>query len=1081
LTYHNDLASSGVNSTETVLTPSNVNPSTFGKRFSTTVDGQGYAQPLIMTGVNITVGANQGVHDVAFVATEHDSLYAIDAVTGTILWHAVLLTAVHGGAVTSVPSGDVNSGDLSPEIGITGTPVIDPSTNTIYVEAKTKEVVGTTVNHYIHQLHAMDIGSGNEKFGGPVVIADSIGDTYVSGPTVNGTGDGSSGGTVFFDSLRQLNRPGLTLVNGTIYIAYASHGDNGPYHGWVLGYSAATLQLTAVFNTTPNGGLGGIWQSGGRLAVDAAGNLYFETGNGTFDTTLNGNGMPVNGDYGDSFVKLAVDPSSTPTMQNQNGWGLKAVDYFTPFDQSSLDSADLDLGSGGPVLLPDSGGSAAHPHLLVGAGKEGRIYLIDRDNMGHFNAGSDQIVQETSNGTISGSFDTPAFFNGSLYYVGGSNIGNPNDVGKTFSISSATLNATPTTKGPDTYSYPGSTPSISANGIINGVVWDLDTGTNQLRAYAAASYATELYTSAQAAGNRDALGSVIKFSLATVANGHVYVGNADSLVVYGLLSGVNPPPMVSGLSQSSAAEHSAGITLTVSGSQFVTNSTVDWNGSALTTTFVSSSSLQATVPASDFAFEEGTTATVTVVTPGPGGGTSGGQSFAIVDAALSATANPLSVGEGMPFSGNVASFTDGNPQAPLSDFTATIDWGDGTSTSAGMVTQPGGTGTGFVVSGSHTYTVVGRHTLIVTIHDTGGITTSPSSSVVVQPQTDLVGRINENGQWWLGTSSGSTFTNQLWDTWSPAINWVDVHTGDFNGDGHQDIVGRDSATGNWWVAQSNGSTGFINALWGNWSTAANWVDVQVGDFIGNGKTDIVGRFAQNGQWWIAQSTGSSFVNSLWATWNPNVTWVDVKVGDFDGKGKADIIGRYFQGGSWWAGISTGSSFSTTLWGQWSPAATWVDVNVGDFNGDGKDDLVGRYLQFGQWWVSLSSGSSLTNSLWATWNPNLTWVDVKIGDFAGNGMAGITGRYLQGGEWFTSVSTGSSFTTSLWGQWNPNVNWVNVQVGDFNGDGKDDITGRFQEAGSLWTAVSTGSSFTTTLWGQWSTAVTWVDVQNGFYI
>ncbi len=535
LTYHNDNVSDGENLTETLLTPANVNATSFGKLFSTTVDGQVYAEPLIVTGVNITVGSHQGVHDVAYVATEHDSLYAIDANNGTVLWHDILLTPVHGGTVTTVPNGDVNSGDISPEIGITSTPVIDLSTNTIYVEAKTKEVAGGN-NHYIHQLHAIDITNGGEKLAGPIVIADSIGDTFVSGPTVNGSGDGSSGGTVFFDALRQMNRPGLTLVSGTLYLAFASHGDNGPYHGWVLGYNASNLQPTAVFNTTPNGGLGGIWQAGGRVTVDAGGNIYFETGNGTFDTTLNASGFPVNGDYGDSFVKLAVDPNSNSTNQNINGWGLKVVDYFTPFDQANLNNGDLDLGSGAPMLLPDSVGSMAHPHLMVGAGKEGRIYLIDRDNMGHFDPNTDHVVQETNNTTITGSFDTPAYFNNAIYYVGGSNIGNPNDVGKTFSISNGTLSLSPTSQGPDSYAYPGSTPSISANGSGNGVVWDLDTGTNQLRAYNASGYNTELYTSAQAANNRDQLvGSVVKFSLPDVANGMVYVGTSSALVAYGLI------------------------------------------------------------------------------------------------------------------------------------------------------------------------------------------------------------------------------------------------------------------------------------------------------------------------------------------------------------------------------------------------------------------------------------------------------------------------------------------------------------------------------------------------------------------
>lgn len=542
LTYHNDNFSSGQNLTETILTPANVNSSTFGKLFSTSVDGQVYAQPLYMAGVNITTGGNQGTHNVVFVATEHDSLYAIDANSGTVLWKDSLLNPVHGGTVTPVPNGDVNSDDLAPEIGITATPVIDGATGTIYVEAKTKEVASDG-SHYIHQLYAISINDGSYLDGGPAVIADSIGDTYVSGPTVPGSGAGSGNGIVYFDALRQMDRPGLTEANGNIYLAFASHGDNGPYHGWVLSYNAANLQLNGVLNTTPNGTEGGIWQAGGRIAVDNNGYLYFETGNGTFDTTLNSNGMPIDGDYGDSFVKVAVDPTSTASNPNINGWGLKVVDYFTPYDQANLDNYDLDLGSGGTMLLPDSVGSSAHPHLMVGAGKEGRIYLIDRDNMGHFDPNTDHVVQETSNTTISGSFDTPAYYNGTIYYVGGSNIGNPNDVGKTFSISNGQMSLTPTSQGSDSFAYPGSTPTISANGATNGIVWTLDHGTNQLRAYSASGFNDELYTSAQAANGRDTLnGSEIKFSVPTVADGLVFVGSSKALNVYGLLQAATQAP-----------------------------------------------------------------------------------------------------------------------------------------------------------------------------------------------------------------------------------------------------------------------------------------------------------------------------------------------------------------------------------------------------------------------------------------------------------------------------------------------------------------------------------------------------------
>jgi hypothetical protein len=544
LTYHNDSASDGEYLSETVLTSANLNQATFGKRFTAGLDGQVYAQPLFVAGVTITTGSHQGTHNVVYVATQHDSVYAVDGDSGTVLWQDSFINPAAG--VTTVPSGDVREFGISPEIGITGTPTIDLGSNTLFVVAATKEVVNGS-NHYVDRLHAIDLGSGAETRGGPAVIADTVYDgssfTFVSGPSVNGTGDGSVGGVIPFNTVRHLQRPGLTLANGDVYIAFGSHSDTKPYHGWVLGYNAQTLALDAVFNDTPNGSDGGIWQSGGSVAADAAGDLYFESGNGTFDTTLK-NGFPVNHDFGDSFVKLALDPNSSPTHQNGNGWGLKVADYFTPFDQANLASHDLDLGSAAPMLLPDSAGSATHPHLLVGSGKEGRIYLIDRDNMGHFHAKYDAVVQELK-GRISGSFDTPAFFGGLIHYVGGSNTGGPNDYGKTFAIANGLISPTnPTSKSPDVYAWPGSTPSISANGTTKGIVWDLDVGTNELRAYDATSYHKELYTSAQAANNRDQLGTVVKFSVATVANGHVYVGTLDgNLVIYGLLpTGAVPIP-----------------------------------------------------------------------------------------------------------------------------------------------------------------------------------------------------------------------------------------------------------------------------------------------------------------------------------------------------------------------------------------------------------------------------------------------------------------------------------------------------------------------------------------------------------
>ena len=394
LSYHDDAASTGQQEAETTLTTQNVNASTFGKQFTTPLDGQVYAQPLVKAGVDITGGAEPGVHNVVYVATEHDSVYALDAQTGDVLWQTSFLDPANG--VTTVPApADVNTSDLTPEIGITSTPVIDPATGLIYVLAQTKQVIGTDTAdpHYIQTLHALNLATGQESPVGPTVVADTTYNqatgvyTYNSGPTVNGTGDGSVNGKVTYNALREFQRAALTLVNGTIYFASASHGDNGPYHGWVLGYDAQTLALKAAFNTTPNGGEGGIWQAGGQVASDAAGNLYIETGNGTFgDGTSNANqlladGRPIGGDYGDSFIKLAVDPTTSPTDQNSNGWGLKVADYFTPYNQLALSNADLGRRlrrAGGPAGLggpgPRLGGAPAAPRRVG----QGRADLPDR-------------------------------------------------------------------------------------------------------------------------------------------------------------------------------------------------------------------------------------------------------------------------------------------------------------------------------------------------------------------------------------------------------------------------------------------------------------------------------------------------------------------------------------------------------------------------------------------------------------------------------------------------------------------------------------------------------------------------------
>ena len=507
-----DTLRTGLNSNETVLTPANVNSAQFGRLFSYTLDGVADASPLYMANVSIP---GQGFHNVVYVATEHDSVYAFDAdgLSGNPLWEVSFINPA--GGVTTVPPGDTGECcDISPEIGITGSPVINPATGTLYVVAKTKEVSGGTTT-YAHRLHALDITTGAEKFGGPVIILASV----------PGTGAGASGGQTPFIALRENQRPALLLSNGVVYFAFAAHGDQPPYHGWVLGYNAATLQQVMAYNSTPNGSGGGIWQSGDGLAADSTGNIYFVTGNGDFDANSGGSS------YGDSFVKLSP--------------GGVVPDYFTPHDQANMQANDLDLGSGGTLLLPDQSGP--HPHLAISAGKNGTIYLVDRDNMGRYIASNDsQIVQSLvnvfPNGTfMTGNFKAPLYFNGSVYFSADA------DTIKSFKVANGLLSTAPTSQTSLIPSYPGATLSISANGNSNGILWAvqrIDFGPTGgggprspgvLHAYDATNLATELYTSNQAAGSRDALDFAAKWSAALVANGKVFVATNALLTVFSLL------------------------------------------------------------------------------------------------------------------------------------------------------------------------------------------------------------------------------------------------------------------------------------------------------------------------------------------------------------------------------------------------------------------------------------------------------------------------------------------------------------------------------------------------------------------
>lgn len=527
LTQHNDNARTGQNPSETILTPANVNSATFGRVFSYSVDGQIYGQPLYVPNVSIP---GQGTHNVVYVATQNDSLYAFDAdgLRASALWQVSFINLASG--ITPVAC-EVNGVaiigcSVYPIYGITATPVIDNTTRTMYL-------VSRTLNNgaYFQTLHALDITTGAEKFGGPANISGSV----------PGTGSGSKKGIVSFDPLRDIQRVGLLLANGTVYIAWA-----GSLHGWIMGYNAQTLKQTAIFNTTPNSSAGGVWASGNGLAADSSGNIYAATGNALFDANTGGT------DYGDTLLKFGAD--------------LSVIDYFTPSDQLCRAAHDIDLGAGGPMLLPPQSGNV--PNELLIAGKGGapcdsnpiasRMYLLNQDDLGGYNASQDQDVEEVI-GSAVGYLSSPAYWQGAtaanVYSAGQQSAGGNGDFLKMFSVTDGLLSTSAAAQTTNTFPV-GATPSISASGSSNGIVWAIQRqdslnvmpGTKPAVLYAYdATNLTMLYNSKQALGYNfplDQGGCANKFAVPTIAKGRVYVGTQNQLDVFGLLSSRKGPNLL---------------------------------------------------------------------------------------------------------------------------------------------------------------------------------------------------------------------------------------------------------------------------------------------------------------------------------------------------------------------------------------------------------------------------------------------------------------------------------------------------------------------------------------------------------
>lgn len=503
-TYHYDNARDGLNAQETILTPSTVTSATFGLLGVYALDGRVDAQPLYLGGLK-PAGATSAVN-VVYVATEHDSVYALNVATGAQLWK----TSVLGAGETT--SDDHNCTQITPEIGITSTPVIDRSYGTngaIFVVGMSKDSAGG----YHQRLHAIDLTTGAELSGSPTEIA----------ATYPGSGPNSKNGTNTFAPGQYAERVGLLLLNGTIYMAWTSHCDIQPYTGWVMGYSESTLKQTTVLNLTPNGSEGSVWMAGFGLAADTTGNIYLLDANGTLDPTFNASGFPNGADYGNAMLKLSTTN------------GLAVSDYFEADNTMAESAADIDLGSGGAMLLPDVVDSTGTTrHLVVGMGKDSNLFVGDRDNMGKFNETTKtngNIYQVIPNAVPGGAWSGPAYFNNTVYYAG---VG---DVLRAFAISSAKLSVVAQTSQA-TFAYPGATPSVSSNGTLTGIVWAVQSATTAqavLHAYDATNLGHELYNSTQAPNGRDSFGLGNKFITPVVANGYVFVGTPNSVAVFGLL------------------------------------------------------------------------------------------------------------------------------------------------------------------------------------------------------------------------------------------------------------------------------------------------------------------------------------------------------------------------------------------------------------------------------------------------------------------------------------------------------------------------------------------------------------------
>lgn len=752
LTFHNDVARSGVQSKETILTTSNVNSNTFGEVFRFGVDADIYAQPLYISRYTMNDGK---VHNVVLVATAHDTVYAIDAdgnnPASGYLWKVSLL----GTGETWVSLTDVNTSDISPDIGIVGTPVINRGSGIVYLVTKSKTTTSTPT--FIQRLHALNLSNGTETLNGPTTIR----------ATAPGTGDGGS--TVSFSALLNNQRPALLLAPtpnassaSSIFIAWASHGDNGRYHGWVISYNAADIsQQTGAWVDTPNGSRGGIWMSAGGLSTDGSGNIFGASGNGTFNAASGGS------DYSESLFRLTLTTS-----------GLSVKDWFTPLDQATLTGNDSDFGVGGAsLILPNQTGPFAH--LILTADKQGRIYLLNRDALGHFNSNANPDIQDFLDGGFNTIHSNLVFFNNFLYLVPD---GGPAE-SWSFNTSTGLFDTTPQSKSAHTFGTngrdgAGSNFTISANGTQNGILWAIDysqygTGPAVLHAFDTTNLSRELYNSAQAANNRDQAAIAVKFAAPTVANGRVYVGGRNALTVYGLLSS-GPSTTAAPSFSPGGGTYTAAQTITITDA--TPNATVYYTSDGSTPTTASpvyskpilissTTTLKAIATAAGFANSAVTSATYTISSSGGGSNINFSNGFTAGSMALNGRAT---------INGASLRLTDGGTQEASSAFFPTpVNVQSFTSTFVFQLTAPNADGITFTIQGVGTTALGIAGGGLGYGSDTPGSTTGIGKSVAVK--FDLYNNAGETPNSTGLYTNGASPTTPSTDLLTAGIN---LHSGD---------------------------------------------------------------------------------------------------------------------------------------------------------------------------------------------------------------------------------------------------------------------------------------------------------------